>query len=306
MDGTFARASAPHSILTVVRNELLCTEHLSLVLMASDFPCARPGQFLYVGPLGSGSPAGDRRPASVSSGEDAAPVPFLRRAFSIAGMRRTRGGNEIDLVYRVAGVGTRWLAALDPGDRVDVIGPLGNAFRWPDRGETAWLVAGGVGLPPLAWFARELTAGGQPAVLFLGARTGDLVPLVVRTRQGVIRAEGLPQTELVLATEDGSLGYHGDIVAALADHADRHGADIGRVVVYTCGPEGMMSAVARFSAAWSLPCYACLERSMACGIGTCQSCVVPVVDPTDADGWRYALCCSEGPVFDAAEVRWGQ
>jgi dihydroorotate dehydrogenase electron transfer subunit len=297
-------ASPTLSTLTVVRNDSLCTDHLRLTALTDDFRDARPGQFLHIGPAGSSSGcSGEGRPPVLPVGT-AVPVPFLRRAFSIGGLRRTDDGAEIDLVYRVLGAGTRWLATLRPDDRIDAIGPLGNAFPWPDSGKTAWLVAGGVGLPPLQWFARELAAHQPAPVLFLGARTSGLLPLPVRVQEGRVISDDLPHTELVLATDDGSLGYHGDIVAALADHADRLSSDAGRAVVYTCGPEVMMRAVARFCAARSVPCYACMERSMACGIGTCQSCVLPVADASDPEGWQYALCCSQGPVFDATRVIW--
>jgi dihydroorotate dehydrogenase electron transfer subunit len=262
-----------------------------LTLQASDFPLGRPGQFVLLGP---------------HNGTAGADVPFLRRAFSIAGLRRTREGCELDLFYRVVGAGTGWLAGLQRGDHVDLIGPLGNAFPMPAADRTAWLVAGGVGLPPVWWLAQELAELGRSTVLFVGARRQGQIPLSVHQAGDSFRADRLPDTDLVLATDDGSAGFHGTVVEALAERAGISKVDLGSITVFTCGPEAMLRAVAELCAARSMTCHVCLERSMACGIGTCQSCVVRVRDPADSDGWRYVPCCTEGPVFDASEVIWDE
>ena len=278
-------------VFRAIGNEPVCPGHFRLTLQASDFPSARPGQFVHLGPQDGTAEAG-------------LGVPFLRRAFSIAGLRRTRDGCELDLIYRVVGAGTRWLAGLQRGDHVDLIGPLGNAFPMPAADTTAWLVAGGVGLPPVLWFAQELAGSGHCTVLFVGARHRGQIPLSVRQTGSTVRADRLPDTDLVLATDDGSAGFRGTVVEALAERAGGTEADLGRITVFTCGPEAMLRAVAELCAVRSMTCHVCLERSMACGIGTCQSCVVRVRDPADPDGWRYVPCCTDGPVFDASEVIW--
>lgn len=196
------------------------------------------------------------------------------------------------------------MSRLRETDLVDAIGPLGNSFPEPVTSGTAWLVAGGVGLPPLLWFAERLERARYQTVFFLGARSADLFPVRLGEAGGQRVIEEILQTAAVLATDDGSVGHHGNVVEALEAHIDGQVLSGAQVTVYTCGPEVMMRAVARLCATWQLPCYACTERAMACGIGTCQSCVVPVREPADPEGWKYALCCTEGPVFDATEILW--
>ena len=109
---------------------------------------------------------------------------------------------------------------------------------------------------------------------------------------------------VVISTDDGSLGLHGHLGQALTAYGAANPVASGDLVVYTCGPERMMQAVAGFCMERGIDCYPCMERSMACGTGLCQSCVVPVLDPSDREGWRYELCCTDGPVFEAARILW--
>jgi len=216
----------------------------------------------------------------------------------------------LDVLYRVVGAGTHWMAGLRENDAVAGIGPLGNAFTAPQPGATAWLVSGGIGVPPLLWLARTLTRQQQPVVLFVGARSHDLVPLQLEAARDGPRLAELPDVPLVLATDDGSAGFAGTVVDALhAYEVKRTSAvdaapHVRKPSLYACGPEVMMRGAAAFCAERGIRCWVCLERAMACGIGTCQSCAVPVRDAADPAGWRYALCCTHGPVFDAAEVLW--
>ncbi|MCH7813169.1 MAG: hypothetical protein IID40_04020, partial [Planctomycetes bacterium] len=270
----------------VVGNARLCHEHYCLTLGVATFAPAVPGQFVHVGPhIGSGRRAGQ-------SNDDDGPAattlqPFLRRAFSLAGARQCGKSAELDIIYRVVGAGTRWLAGLSRGDGIAGIGPLGQGFTLPPRRTVCWLVAGGVGLPPLQWLARELVRRGHPVVLFLGARNSQAIPIDFRGRVDGFTADALGEAALKIATDDGSVGFAGNVVEALVDHADSQPVDAGRAWVYTCGPEVMMAAVARFCAARKLPGFACMERAMACGVGTCQSCGVTVRDDADPGGWRY-------------------
>ena len=251
---------------------------------------------------------------------------MLRRAFSIARLRRetsiatvpdpsaaTPGAAVVDLIYRVVGSGTRWMASLRPGDAVSALGPLGCPFPITAK-PIAWMVAGGVGLPPMLWLAEALNRAGKRAVAFCGAQSKDLLALELDDdrppeRNGFAATQTAVEfsrsgTPVVISTDDGSLGFHGHIGAAMEAYADANTVTPADVVVYTCGPERMMKYVADFCAARGIECLVCMERAMACGTGTCQSCVVPISDREDADGWRYALCCTEGPVFDATRVIW--
>ena len=240
---------------------------------------------------------------------------MLRRAFSIAGLRvQSRQACEMDVIYRVIGTATRWMASLRPADKVSVMGPLGNSFPVSQSKRHAWMVGGGVGLPPMLWLAEALHEAGRQGIALVGARSVDLLALTI-TDRATIAVDGrtaVPAAEefaafhtpVVLSTDDGSLGLEGSVVTAMEAYLAAAGVPSDDVVVYTCGPEAMMEAVASLCIRRSIECYVCMERAMACGTGTCQSCVVPVRDSSAPDGWRYALCCTQGPVFDARRVIW--
>lgn len=277
----------------VAENRTLCREHLRLTLAVPGFPDAVPGQFVHIGAHVCGSDEQGQRQVAGAEAQGT-PVPFLRRAFSIAGRRPTADGSEIDLIYRMVGAGTGWMSGLRTGDLVDGIGPLGNGFTVPPRGAAAWLVAGGVGLPPLLWLAQELHQAGHRLVFFLGARSSELIALDVLTTGDAVAAREIPGLPIVLSTDDGSIGFHGTVVDALNVHAQTDAPRPADVIVYTCGPESMMRAVADLCRERGLACQACLERAMACGIGVCQSCVVPVADASDAQGWHTPSVAPRG------------
>lgn len=157
----------------------------------------------------------------------------------------------------------------------------------------AWMVAGGVGLAPFAALAESLRALAVPTTLFYGARTGGELFYL-----DFFRALGV---ELVLTTEDGSAGERGRIVAPL----DRRLA--GRpphapVMIYACGPEGMLAATARVAAAHGRPCEVSVERIMGCGLGGCYSCVVPM--RREDGGYHHVRSCINGPVLAADQILW--
>ena len=108
----------------------------------------------------------------------------------------------------------------------------------------------------------------------------------------------------MLSTDDGTLGLHGHIGQGLVAYSQANPTAQDELTVYTCGPERMMRFVAEFCRARGVECHVCMERAMACGTGLCQSCVVPIHDVADPDGWRYKLCCRDGPVFAGADVVW--
>jgi dihydroorotate dehydrogenase electron transfer subunit len=109
---------------------------------------------------------------------------------------------------------------------------------------------------------------------------------------------------VVLSTDDGSLGFRGYVGSAMAAYHQANPVAADALVVYTCGPEPMMRFVAEYCVARQIECYVCVERNMACGTGMCQSCVVPVRDTCDRDGWSYRLCCTDGPIFEARDILW--
>jgi dihydroorotate dehydrogenase electron transfer subunit len=238
---------------------------------------------------------------------------MLRRPFSLAGRRNIGGRVELDIIHRVVGLGTTWLAALKKGDTVGILGPLGNIFQLPPTNGTALLVGGGVGIPPMIYLAAHLAQ--SSAVAFAGSVTRDLLPLAVtsdadanaepRPCIGEFSAHGIPT---VIATDDGSFGYRGFVTQALETFLDR--AEPNRPTLYTCGPEAMMKRVADIALSRGIPCQVAVERAMACGMGTCQSCCIrvrkkhPAQTPLPGSDWCYRLACTDGPIFQAAELLW--
>ncbi len=289
--------------LAAVRaNDPVCRDHYRLILALAGFPSAQPGQFVQI-------------LCADPEGPPWAGGAFTRRPFSIGGLRRTGNDCELDIIYRVIGPGTKWLAGLRPGVQVSVLGPLGRPFELPADRPVAYLVGGGVGLPPMIWLAEVAAAVGRQVVAFCGARSADSLPLRPRGRQDAVPLSPTEPTlcmeefaqwgvPAVVCTDDGTLGRRGRVPEVFTSYLASHADEAAQAVVYTCGPEPMLRLVARSCELLGIPCQVCLERTMACGMGTCQSCVVRIRDASDAQGWRYQLCCTDGPVFDSRAVVW--
>ncbi|MBN1420348.1 MAG: dihydroorotate dehydrogenase electron transfer subunit [Planctomycetes bacterium] len=255
------------ALCPVLTNRAIDAEHGIIELRDDGIACgSAPGRFIEI---------------LCADGLD----PLLRRPFSIFDADPASG--TFAVLYRVVGPGTRFLAARRPGDRVDVLGPLGRGFDVERaRAGRAVLVAGGVGLAPIAYLARALPETDPPhrAVLLYGAATRDrLVCLDALARLPV---------ELRIATDDGSAGERGRVTELLAGEIDRGGG-----AVFACGPSGMNEAVRIFAVGRGIPCQISLEPYMACGYGACYGCVVPVRAPRGEI--RNVRVCVEGPVFEA-------
>ncbi|QDT69623.1 Dihydroorotate dehydrogenase B (NAD(+)), electron transfer subunit [Planctomycetes bacterium MalM25] len=247
--------------------------------------------------------------------------PLLGRAFAMYDLSEDR--TAVDVVYLVHGKLTTALATRQPGDRVEVWGPLGNGFEGGGAGpdgdgpdddglDHLILVAGGVGQTPFLACGREALGGavyGQEdeAVGGVSART-PLQAKRVTLCYGVRNAGRLAGADdfrsagidLRVASDDGSIGHHGLVTDLLRQTLDETAGASRKVA--TCGPEPMMQAVAEMAAAAGVACDASLETPMACGLGICFSCVAKVVQP---DGeWDYKRTCVEGPVFDATKLVW--
>jgi dihydroorotate dehydrogenase electron transfer subunit len=211
-------------------------------------------------------------------------------------------GEEVEILYRVAGRGTALLAEARPGQRVRLVGPLGRPFAPPLAGERALLVGGGTGIASLYELARRMASGarsepqasgahrvgGPPAggVVLLGARSAtDLMGRADFAALGI---------EVRIATEDGSAGSRGLVTELLEAELAAGGASR----VYACGPTPMMRRCADLAAARGAPAVASLENHMACGFGVCLGCAVP------RRSGGFALVCRDGPVFAADDVAW--
>jgi dihydroorotate dehydrogenase electron transfer subunit len=214
--------------------------------------------------------------------------PYLPRALSVADAKPD-GGVRLDFLVEGIGPGTERLCALEPGERVWVNGPLGNAFSEPrdlaPGAAGAILVGGGIGVAPLALLRRRFSARGVPAQILLGfrdrAHSGGLDDLFSNCQIG-------------LASDDGHLGERGYVTELLA--AMLEGDDVTSAAVYACGPPAMLEAVRGMCAKRGVACELALESPMACGFGACFGCAVPLA----AGG--YMRLCVDGPVVDGGKI----
>ncbi len=227
---------------------------------------------------------------------------LFRRALSVYATDPDEG--TFDVLHQVLGEGTRSLSQLSKGAEVDTLGPLGNRFPMPPKGRRAILIGGGLGMAPLRLWAYELAgamvkrARGNEVdrerlpLMMLGARTKNLTTKPYKLGKFGIRVQW--------ATDDGSRGYHGTIVMRLRDDVEKGLLDLEQSVVYGCGPEPMMAALAEECESFSIPCYVSLERSMPCGFGVCMGCVVR---RRDGSGYEtFSRVCRDGPVYNAADI----
>jgi len=216
---------------------------------------------------------------------------LLRRAFAVHQVQ-SRGvyGGTLDLVISVHGKGTRWLADRRRHDVVDIVGPLGRPFVLPRKPVPCVLVGGGYGAAPLFMLAEQLRDRGCRVDVVLGASTEERL-------FGALELKRLA-SNLTITTDDGSLGERGRVTDVLPGVIER--AEAG--VVYACGPMPMLEQVARQAAARNAYSQCAVEEAMACGIGVCMTCVLPVLG--DDGVTRMLRSCVEGPVFRGDRVRW--
>lgn len=261
---------------TVIANARLSRDYSVLSLAAPEVgKRTQPGQFVMV------------KPAGVTD-------PLLRRPFSVFEVLRNDAGEVtgISILNKRAGRSTKRLYELEPGDVVSCLGPLGVPFTPVAAPQEAWMVAGGVGLAPFATLADTLAASKTPTTLFYGARTADELFYV-----DFFEARGI---KLVLTTEDGGRGIKGRVTIPL--EAALKAVGPAGAMVYACGPEPMLEAVAKLAARYNQPSEVSVERVMGCGLGGCYSCVVPVKH--GGENANLVRSCINGPVFDGAELVW--
>jgi len=215
---------------------------------------------------------------------------ILRRAFAIyrANDKGPMGGS-IELVVAPHGQGSQWLCAQNVGEFVDIVGPLGTSFGVPSSNANTLLVGGGYGSAPLFALAEVLKNRGCRVDMVLGASTASKIYAPLEGKRSV--------SSLTLTTDDGSTGIHGQISEAIPRLIRENSIE----VIYSCGPMGMLAAVSKIAIEFDIPHQCAVEEAMACGVGVCMTCVVPVKDD---DQIKMTRTCIDGPVMDGAKIIW--
>ncbi len=249
----------------------------------------REGEYYHLSFAAPGIADGFRPGHFVAIAVDDAHI--LRRAFSIRSAS-TKAGGALQIIVSPKGPGTQWLVRRRPGDILNVIAPLGQPFRLPTAPVACVLVGGGYGVAPLFELASQLRARGSTVDIIVGA--GDTARLY-----GVVEARRVSDAVFV-TTDDGSSGERGRVTDPL-----RRILALGRhKAVYACGPMGMLRAVAEASAEFGAAAQCAVEESMACGVGVCMTCVLPVIGEDGVT--RMVRSCTDGPVFFGDRVRWSE
>ncbi len=215
---------------------------------------------------------------------------ILRRAFAIyrASDKGPMGGS-IELVVAPHGQGSKWLCNQNVGAFVDMVGPLGTAFGIPTTNANTMLIGGGYGSAPLFALAEVLKNRGCRVDMVLGASTANKIYAPLEGKRSV--------SSLTLTTDDGTTGIHGQISEAIPRLIREYSTE----VIYSCGPMGMLSAVAKIAEDFDIAHQCAVEEALACGIGVCMTCVVPV---QNEGGIKMVRTCIDGPVMDGAEIIW--
>ena len=194
-----------------------------------------------------------------------------------------------DMVFIVKGIGTQYLADKMPGERLDLVGPLGNPFIIPEENSRVLIVGGGIGVFPLIFLAKQCNESYRSSLLgFRNIETSFLID----------EFKGC-SSETGLCSDDGTLGAKGFVTDLLEAELIQGGWDI----IYSCGPEQMLKKVALLAEHYGTRCQVSLEQRMGCGIGACLVCSCKIKAITEK-GWHYARVCKDGPVFWSNEIIW--
>ena len=222
--------------------------------------------------------------------------PFLRRPFSVyrsysdGNLHKKKKGNLL-ILYKMVGQGTQKMTEFKEGQRLDIIGPLGNGFTLPPLPSSTNIIfiGGGVGIVTLSPLAKRLTTG--KLFVFIGGKT----------QNDILCSSDFKRlnSNIFIATEDGSLGFKGTVIDLFLSHRKRFERRESNYL-YACGPIGMLKKLARAIRLESFVCQASLESRMGCGFGACWGCVIKTNDPKIP----YQRVCKEGPVFNLKEIVW--
>ena len=243
---------------------------LSVGRIAANF---RPGNFIAIAVGGPGSSM------------------VLRRAFAIyRAIERDDGIGLIELVIAPHGQGSKWFTSLSQGEKVDLVGPLGTSFGIPTEPVRALLVGGGYGSAPLFGLSEILKLRGCRVDMVLGASTANKIYAPLEGKRSV--------SSLTITTDDGSAGIRGKVTDVISRIIDENNVEI----LYSCGPMAMLEAITKITSEKTVVHQCAIEESMACGIGVCMTCVIPI---KDEDGIiRMKRSCIDGPVVDGESVVW--
>jgi len=278
---------------------------------ASVFSGFMPGQFVEIDITSTAMPD----PALVPPHLEDAMVRqiLLRRPFSICALRTGPDQATIEIIYAAIGPATLRLTSCRPSDILQVMGPLGRGFWMPEGKTTALMIAGGVGAPPIQHLACTLAQHGAcpNLTLFTGSRSLKDLPFEwQQDNQAVILPElsnlATP-IDIHLATDDGSYGHHGLVTGPLIEWLAQHDSPRENIILYACGPEPMLKAIAQIGIDHDIDSQISMERRMACGINLCQGCAVELrpacpCQKDNPENTIYKMCCQDGPVFEGKDV----
>jgi dihydroorotate dehydrogenase electron transfer subunit len=267
--------SAQQLLAPIVSNKKVGQYHQIIVNVGDLAAMCKPGNFV-----------------AINVGGDTSSM-ILRRAFAISrvSVNATFGGT-MELIVAPHGQGSKWLCAQGEGAVIDIVAPLGTAFGIPTEAVSVLLVGGGYGSAPLFGLAEVLNARGCRVDMLLGASTASKIYAPMEGKRAV--------NSMRIFTEDGSMGQVGRVTDPIPEIVK----DLDIAVVYSCGPMAMLSAITKITDALSVVHQCAVEEAMACGIGVCMTCVLPVKND---DGTVSMLrSCIDGPVMDGANVVWDQ
>jgi dihydroorotate dehydrogenase electron transfer subunit len=258
---------------TLISNKRVGAYHQIILSVGEAVRNCRPGNFIAI----------------QVGGESSRMV--LRRAFAISRTSESaQFGGTVELIVAPHGSGSKWLCSLNEGAEVNVITPLGKSFGIPVEPANALLIGGGYGSAPLFGLADVLKSRGCKVDMVLGASNGNKIYAPMEGKRSV--------NSLKIFTEDGSMGEAGRVTSQLASIIQERSIDI----IYSCGPMAMLKAITEIADELGVMHQASVEESMACGIGICMTCVLPVKNEDGSISMKRS--CIDGPVMDGSTVCW--
>ena len=258
---------------TIISNKRVGAYHQIILSVGDAAQHCRPGNFI-----------------AISVGGDSSRM-VLRRAFAISRTTlSSQFGGTVELIVAPHGSGSKWLCSQGEGAEVNVVTPLGKSFGVPTEPANALLIGGGYGSAPLFGLADLLKSRGCKVDMILGASNGNKIYAPMEGKRSV--------NSLRIFTEDGSMGETGRVTSQLAAVIAERDVEI----IYSCGPMAMLKAITEIADQHGVIHQASVEESMACGIGICMTCVLPVKDENGAISMKRS--CIDGPVMDGSSVCW--